>query len=128
MKVQIQQTVEMPVWFYSRGTKELINLDTRSTVEAKSGPFGKGALPPGQYTVEPAKDLDPKDERNKPYRDKLGNAWFARLVPTFETFRAGFGVHPDGNVPGTEGCIGIVAANTLDWRRQFERYGVLYVV
>lgn len=40
------------------------------------------------------------------YRDKKGFSWF------FWLGKGDFGIHPDGNVPGTKGCIGIVEADT----------------
>jgi hypothetical protein len=36
------------------------------------------------------------------YRDKKGFSWFLWLGS------GNLGIHPDGNVPGTKGCIGIV--------------------
>ena len=128
MKVQIQQTVEMPVWLYYADVDRLINLDTRAQLAVVSGPFGNGPLPAGQYTLGPAIDIDPTAPENAPFMDGEGNAWFAKLTPTFDTDRSGFGVHPDGNVPGTLGCIGILRDDTTEIRKMFDRYGVLYVV
>lgn len=35
-----------------------------------------------------------------------GSGWSLDLDPTFNTDRTLLRIHPDGNVPGTEGCIG----------------------
>jgi len=42
------------------------------------------------------------------YKDPKGFGWFLWLGA------GGLGVHPDGNVPGTKGCIGVVANSTRD--------------
>jgi len=60
----------------------------------------------GLYQIEGPRTLA-KVPENDPYTDKSGFGWFARLIPQFETERSGFGIHPDGNVPGTRGCIGL---------------------
>jgi hypothetical protein len=69
---------------------------------AVSGPWGKGHLPDGPYTIERPVLTD-----EKPMKDVNGFGWKARLVPNFKTERFGLLIHPDGNVPGTLGCIGI---------------------
>ena len=38
-------------------------------------------------------------------------SWFIPLEPQFPIARAGLGLHPDGNVPGTQGCVGITGAD-----------------
>jgi hypothetical protein len=42
------------------------------------------------------------------YKDPKGFGWFLWLGV------GNLGVHPDGNVPGTKGCIGVVANSTRD--------------
>src|SRR2546430_8662090 len=44
---------------------------------------------------------DYPDPNKNPFRDTGGLAWYLWLGS------AGLGIHPDGNVPGTEGCIGV---------------------
>lgn len=95
---------------------------------AVSGPFGKGAAPRGSYRIGPAMAIDPKVESNKGFMDPKGNAWFAPILPDFETDRTGLGIHPDGNVPGTLGCIGIQLEDTTLIRDALKRGGLLYVV
>lgn len=36
--------------------------------------------------------------------------------------RYGLGIHPDGNVPGTEGCIGLLDSDTSDFRGMLDGY------
>jgi hypothetical protein len=79
---------------------------------AVSGPHGKGTLPVGLYFIGPAVELDSKSLENQPYCDKNGFAWWCPLGPAFSTARTGFGIHPDGNIPGTKGCIGIKCRDT----------------
>ena len=40
-----------------------------------------------------------------------GRGWFLPLTPRFSTSRHGFGIHPDGNLPGTKGCVGLQGAD-----------------
>ncbi len=79
---------------------------------AVSGPHGKGSLPPGLYNIGQAIELDSKSPENQPYCDKSGLAWWCPLKPAFITGRSGFGIHPDGNILGTKGCIGIKCHDT----------------
>lgn len=74
---------------------------------AISGPWGRGALPSGIYEVSELVDIDPFEPRNAPYKDIKGRAWWMGIYAKFQTDRGGLGIHPDGNVPGTLGCIGV---------------------
>jgi hypothetical protein len=70
--------------------------------------YGKGRLPKGLYKIK--KPIKLKDcEKNIPYRDIYNNYWFCPIEPMFKTDRSGLGIHPDGNLPGTLGCIGVRA-------------------
>ncbi len=71
---------------------------------ALSGPHGNGHLPGGNYRIGRAHRWA---QNEAAYTDPNGLCWFCPLVPDFGTSRTGLGIHPDGNVPGTEGCIGI---------------------
>ena len=54
---------------------------------------------------------------HKAFKDINNFGWFQWLG------EAGLGIHPDGNVPGTEGCIGIKTPNTralFDLLKQFK--------
>lgn len=96
--------------------------------KAVSGPYGNGPAPKGSYRITPPVAIDPSAESNKGFLDPKGNAWFAALHPEFETDRIGLGIHPDGNVPGTLGCIGIQLEDTTLIRDALKRGGLLYVL
>lgn len=96
--------------------------------KAVSGPYGNGPAPKGSYRITPPVAIDPTADSNKGFLDPKGNAWFAALHPEFETDRIGLGIHPDGNVPGTLGCIGIQLEDTTFIRDALKRGGLLYVL
>jgi len=83
---------------------------------AVSGPFGAGALPPGLYDIARREITDYTNKVDLPYRDKSGLGFFVPIYPKFNTNRGKsggrLGIHPDGNKPGTLGCIGITEANS----------------
>ncbi len=83
---------------------------------AVSGPFGAGALPPGLYDISRREITDYTSKVDVPYRDKTGMGFFVPIYPKFNTNRGKtggrLGIHPDGNKPGTLGCIGITDANS----------------
>ncbi|MEM9894927.1 MAG: hypothetical protein AAF789_01040 [Bacteroidota bacterium] len=85
---------------------------------AVSGPYGRGELPLGLYHVERNKLLDKPN--NDPYCDSLKNCWFQVITPQFSTHRTDLGIHPDGNLQGTLGCIGILDTNTKPWYDAFK--------
>ena len=101
--------------------------------EATSGPWGNGVAPPGAYRVVRPAAIAPL-KVNIPYTDKCGFAWFASLEPLFVTDRKSLGLHADGGVPGTRGCIGLKVKDTrpfFDYLvREFERSEpvMLYVI
>jgi hypothetical protein len=73
-------------------------------IKFESGGWGKGYAPKGNYIA-------------KNYRDELGDAYsrfgigfFVSIIPQFETDRIDLGIHFDGNVRGTLGCIGLKAS------------------
>lgn len=108
--------------------KELIWLDKEiKRWPAVSGPHGKGELPTGGYTILPAVPLS-GIPTNDAYRDKAGNCWFAPIRPQFKTERTSLGIHPDGNVPGTLGCIGLTQDDTKEVMELLQLPGVLFVV
>lgn len=118
---------EGPHW---KGRLYLIGEDEKETPswKATSGPHGKGAAPRGAYQVGRPTAIDPS---NVAFRDPQGLAWFAELTPSFKTDRTSLGIHPDGNVPGTQGCIGIVEKDTkplFDFLSECPQPVVLYVV
>jgi hypothetical protein len=68
---------------------------------AVSGPWGNGPLPMGWYQCS-----NLRRRTNSPMvRDGVG--FSVDLDPLFPTTRTLLRIHPDGNVPGTLGCVGI---------------------
>ena len=89
---------------FERHNNRLVWAD--SQYAAVSGPWGK-PLPSGRYRVE-VRNAVVGGSLSSSYRDrKTGHAWFIPITPLFNTNRGGFGIHPDGNVAGTLGCIGL---------------------
>lgn len=79
---------------------------------ATSGGWGKGYLPEGEYKVE--KLVSQGEINNLPNKQayQLFNyGWFAAITPQFQTDRDSLGIHPDGNVPGSLGCIALPFKN-----------------
>jgi RHS repeat-associated protein len=72
-------------------------------VPAVSGPWGNGKLPEGVYK---GSNLRQRNERGNKAMQCEGKGWSLDLDPTFQTTRDLLRIHPDGNVAGTEGCIG----------------------
>jgi len=93
---------------------------TESLGNALSGPHGNGALEAGEYTLDPSFDV-PSDHMNGGFCDPAGNCWFSRLHPQFETQRSGLGMHPDGNIEGTAGCVGLCTYDTTPIRNTLDQ-------
>ena len=74
--------------------------------DALSGGWGKGPLEEGKYECYDARSL-PDDKDHIAFK-RDGGAWVMSLLPLFKTVRFDLAVHPDGNLPGTLGCIGIL--------------------
>ena len=74
-----------------------------------SGPWSKGVLPNGKYTVMKYRVV--ATATSKGFKSASGSGWFIPLKAPANVKRSGFGIHPDGNVEGTQGCIGIVGAD-----------------
>ncbi len=84
--------------------------------KAISGPHGLGALPSGLYDIDRRGITDYTAQIDLAYRDKTGRGFFLPIYPKFATNRGKsggrLGIHPDGNIPGTLGCIGITDTST----------------
>ncbi len=78
---------------------------------AVSGPHGRGRLPSGRYRIGRVTTLLSGDQ-NRSYRDRTGLAWWCPIYSNFDSTRTGLGIHPDGGVSGTLGCIGITEDST----------------
>lgn len=100
-------------WVYSINNK-LLSSPYGEQWEAASGPWGNGALPSGPYTIGHMYRYGATGMGS--YRDSAGNAWWCPISPQFSTPRTGLGIHPDGGVAGTKGCIGLKAYDTSSAR------------
>ncbi|MBI5215277.1 MAG: hypothetical protein HY960_05950 [Ignavibacteriae bacterium] len=70
--------------------------------KALSGPYRKGKLPEGTYLGNGLRERTDKSAFICP-----AGGWSLNLEPMFRTDRTLLRIHPDGNVKGTEGCIGV---------------------
>ena len=80
---------------------------------AVSGPHGQGALPVGNYMVQTRHVVEGAGLSSS-YRVN-GTAFFIPIEPDFQTTRDGLGIHPDGHVSGTLGCIGLKGSAAADF-------------
>jgi hypothetical protein len=94
--------------FYVEG---VLDLDG-TKFKANSGGWGKGALPAGKYKIGAARLLHGLPDKNAYKKD--WESWWCPIEPMFKTERTSLGIHPDGNVKGTLGCIGINETNGND--------------
>lgn len=90
--------------------------------QCKSGPWGKGALPAGEYDVGKLAMLNPETCAEGFVYEKT--AFWIPITPRFETDRTGLGIHPDGNVPGTLGCIGLQRGEAVSFLRVYQAMGI----
>lgn len=83
---------------------------------ARSGPWGAGVLPAGVYDISRREITQYTTLAGKAFKDSTGKGFFLPIYPPiFKTSRGSngrLGIHPDGNKPGTEGCIGLTDTNT----------------
>lgn len=73
----------------------------RFSMDATSGPYGNGSLQNGSYTVGRGW------RRSESGYVQNGVGFCFPIIPGFKTGRSELLIHPDGNKPGTLGCIGI---------------------
>ncbi|GMQ45187.1 hypothetical protein [Vibrio sp. 10N] len=88
-----------------------------------TGGYGKGAIPDGEFTIRVRQvAVGTKENMLSGFVNPLnGRGWFIPLTPNFATSRFGFGIHPDGNLPGTKGCLGLQGNDTEKfWKRWCE--------
>ena len=72
------------------------------SVPAVSGPHGRGRLPEGTYRGRNLRNRS----GNRAMTCPDGNGWSLDLDD--KGGRSLLRIHPDGNVPGTEGCVGVI--------------------
>jgi peptidoglycan hydrolase-like protein with peptidoglycan-binding domain len=87
-----------------------------NTYNFRSGGFGRGSLPTGEYTI--TRHLDSRSDRSMSvggvgYSFAMSDKYDRRVGDTRTLLR----IHPDGGSAGTEGCIGIVG--NADVQRRF---------
>lgn len=87
-----------------------------SAVSGIQGSANLLPLPSGVYTIGRREVTDYTPSIGSAFQDKTGNGFFIPIFPTFATNRGRsggrLGIHPDGNVPGTAGCIGLTDPDT----------------
>lgn len=91
----------------------------RGYIQGESGPHGNGALPNGDYHGHNYRS------RTNAAMTRDGVGWSIDLDPQFETTRTYLEIHPDGNVAGTQGCIGLQAGSVE--LNQFGNWGRHYL-
>ncbi len=94
--------------------------------EVVSGGYGKGAIPNGSFDIERYKAVsgDKSTMKSGFVNPANGRGWFLPLTPKFSTARHGFGIHPDGNLPGTKGCVGLQGADMKKFWDKWMRTGM----
>lgn len=80
-----------------------------TSYSAISGPWPKGVLPNGTYVVKKYNVVD--QGLTEGFKSSTGKQFFIPLTQPANVKRSGFGIHPDGNLEGTQGCIGIVGSD-----------------
>ena len=83
-----------------------------------SGPWQNGAIPNGDFEIK-IRNVVVGSNLESGFEDTQTNKrWFIPLEAKFQTNRQGFGIHPDGNIEGTQGCIGLVGRDAnLFWTK-----------
>ena len=97
---------------YKISTKTLTWTSKNEKWSAVSGPHGLGSLPTGSYDILRRKATAYSSKIKRSFQDETGKGFFIPIIPKFDTTRGKegdgrFGIHPDGGVSGTLGCIGI---------------------
>jgi len=82
---------------------------------ARSGPYGQGSLPAGSY-----EGSNLRYRTNAAMTDREGFGWSLNLQPLFQTGRTLLRIHPDGNTPGSLGCIAVMNPNTIELHQSLE--------
>ncbi len=106
---------------YHRNSKSL--LFNGQTYTAVSGPHGEGELSTGDYSIQVRNAVE-GDGLDSPYCAG-GVCFFIPIAPLFDSNgRRGFGIHPDGNMYGTKGCIGIKEIDARAFLMAWKKLGV----
>ena len=94
-----------------QATGELKIIGEDLSFPALSGKWGKGYLPLGEYKISAPYRMDDVKKNIAYKRERF--PWMAAIVPQFKTDRDNLAIHPDGNIEGTLGCIGLLNYDTL---------------
>lgn len=105
IKFTIKEIVNVPEGTKKRAKGTLEWSEKNLSTPAVSGAYGNGMIEVGEYKARRNFLLDKPGENT--YCDTKNNCWFQLLDPQFDTDRTEIGIHPDGNVVGTKGCIGL---------------------
>ncbi|WP_172304119.1 hypothetical protein [Pseudenhygromyxa sp. WMMC2535] len=89
------------------------------TFAAVSGGYGNGALSNGSYSVKVTRAVEGKHLKSGFQAGGVG--FFIPIEHTSDSSRSGLGIHPDGNKPGTLGCIGISAKDASNFLKAWTR-------
>jgi hypothetical protein len=79
----------------------------------KSGGYGKGQAPKGKYNAHTFMNIG-ADFPNADAYSLFGIGFFVHIDSIVSNDRFDLGIHFDGNVPGTLGCIGLQCSNLED--------------
>lgn len=109
-KVELQKNG----YYLSRGMLILDDDSKTTSWEVISGRYGRGTIPLGIYKVNKPEILE--DKKDFIAYKKEGFPWVCKLNPIGVCAddkgpRNGLYIHPDGNLEGTLGCIGIVSGD-----------------
>lgn len=87
-----------------------------ATFRANSGGFGNGCLKHGMYKIQYTQALADDGTRNS--FKKEGKPWWASLTAMFKDDREALGLHADGGIRGSLGCLVVM-------ERDIEFFGIL---
>jgi hypothetical protein len=89
----------------------MLSFASGSAFRAYSGSRSLLPLPSGRYLCSNLRRRDKREMARDVEWAEAGMcfpAWSVDLEPLFTTNRTLLRIHPDGNLPGTEGCIGVL--------------------
>jgi RHS repeat-associated protein len=98
-------------WFNDAGTV------IEGMYPADSGPWGRGRLPNGDYTGS-----DLRQRTNPAMSCPSGPGYSLNLDRNFDTDRTLLRMHPDGGVPATTGCIGMICSGAQQFYNDLNNY------
>ncbi|HEY4108073.1 SpvB/TcaC N-terminal domain-containing protein [Puia sp.] len=95
-----------------------------ASYQAVGGPYGNGAPENGLYKANNVQDRGPASARPNVGMTRDGVGFSMDLNPQFPTGRTLERIHPDGNTPGTKGCIGLQvdAGRLTEFRNTMSSY------